>query len=254
MVIDSHTHIGTKTIIATAGQLVASMDEVGIDAALVFAGKINAMANDQLLDAIKPYPGRLYGIGSVSPIENGPTPTRMRELLESEAIRGIKFYPGYEHYYPYDDAVRPFLNILQALGRPAIFHSGDTFSGVHASKLKYAHPLHIDDIAVDFPELKIVIAHFGYPWQNDAAEVVYKNKNVYVDCSGFVYGDFDAEKEEHFKRVVGHYYDVAGSFDRVLFGSDWPISNQGSYYDVIRRVIGDDPKVFSGNAKALFGI
>lgn len=253
MVIDAHTHIGKKTIIATAKQLIASMDDAGINVSMVFAGKINAMANRQMLDAIRPYAGRLYGIGSVSPIEGGPTPQDILALLRTDAIRGLKFYPGYEYFYPYDECVRPFLKVLEATDRPAIFHSGDTFSGVHASKLKYAHPLHIDEVAVDFPRLRIVIAHFGYPWQNDAAEVVYKNKNVYVDCSGFVYGDFNTKSEEDFKKVVGDYARVAGDLDRVLFGTDWPIGNQASYFSAARRIFGGNEKIFSGNAKELFG-
>ena len=254
MIIDSHTHIGTKTIIASADDMVKSMDAAGIDVAMVFAGKLMATATQTMLEAIAPHRGRLYGIGSVSPIERGPMPRDVRELLKAGTIRGLKFYPGYEYFYPYDECVRPFLNALQSTGRPAIFHSGDTFCGAEGSKLKYAHPLHIDEVAVDFPDLKIVIAHFGYPWQNDAAEVVYKNKNVYVDCSGFVYGDFGINDETNFRKVVDDYVRVAGGIDRILFGTDWPVSNQASYLDVARRVFNDDERVFSGNAKELFGL
>jgi hypothetical protein len=254
MVIDAHTHLGAKTFVGTAEGLVASMDKSGVDVSLVFAGKINGVTNQQLLEAIRPYSGRLYGVGSVSPLEKDAADRDIRKLLESQAIRGLKFYPGYEYFYPYDECVRPFLDVLQSTGRPAIFHGGDTFSGIRASKLKYVHPLHLDEIAVDFPKLKIVIAHFGYPWQNDAAEVVYKNQNVYVDCSGLVYGDFTPESEGDFRRVVDDYVRVAGSTERILFGTDWPIGHQSSYLAVARRVFGDDERIFSGNAQKLFGL
>src|SRR5271169_877085 len=93
------------------------------------------------------------------------------------------------------------------------------------------------DPAVDFPRLKIVIAHMGYPWHRDAAEVVYKNRNVYADISGFVYGDFQREDTIKFKRTLDQFIDVAGSAEKLLFGSDWPISNQDSYMRVMTRII-----------------
>jgi len=74
------------------------------------------------------------------------------------------------------------------------------------------------------PQLKIVIAHMGYPWVADAAEVCYKNKNVYTDTSGFVYGTFTKNDEALFKDILRTYTAIAGSLDKVLFGTDWPLS------------------------------
>lgn len=255
MIIDAHTHLGKKTIVATANQLVASMDAAGIDLSLVFAGKLNGLANPQLFADVATHKDRLLAIGSITPLSpDRPSVETVESWLAHGLIRGLKFYPGYEPFYPYDKCVRPYLELLAQHGRPAIFHSGDTFSAVHSAKLKYAQPIHIDDIAVDLPELQIVIAHFGYPWQIDAAEVVYKNRNVWVDCSGFVYGKFNPTAETHFRQVVAQYVQVAGGKDRILFGTDWPISDQSSYLDVMRRIFADDPAIFSDNAKKLFGI
>lgn len=258
MIIDAHTHLGKKTIVATARDLVASMDAAGIDISMVFAGKLTSLPTDELLKDIEPYKDRLKPVGSVSPLDGTYTSlAKMVEHLKAGAIHAVKFYPGYEHYYPSQDIVRPYLAALQEHGKPAIFHSGDTFSGVHSSKLKYAKPLDIDDIAVDFPNLKIVIAHMGYPWHNDAAEVVYKNENVYVDCSGFVYGKFDNQTESHFREVLSHYLKVAGTDERLMFGTDWPISDQQSYVTIVSRIFRSDAvleKVFSGTACKLFGI
>jgi len=255
MVIDSHTHLGAKTIIASADGLIASMDASGIDKALVFAGKLNGLSNEQLFRDIAAHQERLFAVGSVTPgSPRMPPLSDVEAWMRQGAIRALKFYPGYEYYYPYDAVIRPYLELCARRGKPAIFHSGDTYSKAHASKLKYAHPLHIDEVAVELPELKIVIAHFGYPWQNDAAEVVYKNPNVHVDCSGFVYGRFGINDETDFRKVVEDYVRVAGGLDRVLFGTDWPISDQSSYVDVARRVFNGDQKIMSGNAQTLFGI
>lgn len=255
MIIDSHTHIGFGNAIdARPRSLVASMDKAGIDMSLVFAGRINQCSTEALLEAIEPFKDRLLPVGAISPLATRPSLKKVEGWLKKGTIRGLKFYPGYEYFYPYEKVVRPYLKLLSEYGRPAIFHSGDTFSKVHEAKLKYAHPLHIDDLATELPDLRVIIAHVGYPWVIDSGEVVYKNKNVYVDCSGFVYGEFTAESRAHFKDIIADHVRIAGTSDRILFGTDWPISDQTSYVKTARQVFGAKAEaVFSGNAKRLFG-
>lgn len=247
MILDAHTHIGKKMVIGSAADLVKSMDVAGIDKSLVFAGKMNDQATSILLDDITPFADRLVAIGSVSPAmfydmgssflnreENKRQLLHHEELLAADKIHGLKFYVGYEHFYPADQVIRPFLELLVKYNRPAIFHSGDCFSGACGAKLKYAHPLHIDDLAVDMPELKIVIAHLGYPFVREAAEVCYKNANVYTDTSGFVYGDFTADDIWKYEKVVKEFIEIAGGSKKIIFGSDWPISAQKSYVKAIK--------------------
>ena len=258
MIIDAHVHIGfNKVCSSTAAELLASMRRAKIDKALVFAGEINDCPTERMLEAIAPHAGKLHGIGSISPLSKKLPPlAKVEGWLKGGRIRGLKFYPGYEYFYPYDKAVRPYLKLLARLGRPAIFHSGDTYSRVHRAKLKYAQPIHVDDIATDLPELKIVIAHLGYPWIVDAAEVCYKNKNVYADCSGFVYGTFDAAHRAHFKELLAEFKRVAGAAgERMLFGTDWPIGDQASYVAAVRPMLGKNAeKILWKNAAALFGL
>ncbi len=258
MIIDSHTHVffgGAAGVVAKPDELVASMRRAGIAKSLVFASDMSDCPTERMLDAIAPYEGTLHGIGSVTPGRTAPLVKRVEGWLEEKKIHGLKFYPGYEYFYPSDASLRPYLKLLAKHGRPAIFHSGDTYCKHGSAKLKYAHPLHIDDLATEMPDLKIIIAHVGYPWVIDAAEVCYKNKNVYVDCSGFVYGAFTGEDRAHFARMIRDYRRVAGSLDRVLFGTDWPISDQKSYVAAARDVFGaKNDLVFSGNAKQLFGL
>lgn len=258
MIIDAHTHIGFGgAITAKPEDLLHSMDRSQIDKALVFAGAMNACSTEQLLKAIKPHRDRLVAIGSVSPLQghDGAERSLICEGLESGDIAGLKFYPGYEHYFPYESAVRPYLEWLQRYDKPAIFHSGDCYDKVPGAKLKYAHPLHIDELAVEMPDLKIVIAHLGYPWQNDAAQVCYKNKNVYADLSGFVYGDFDDAHRNHFRQVVRQFRQVCYDPSKILFGSDWPISDQASYVNVTRLLDEHVPaEFFAENAQRVFGL
>lgn len=252
MIIDAHTHLGRKggALEARAVDLIKSMDEAHIDKALVLAGRINGITTEEVLEEIKPFKDRLYAVASISlppgwdphkewgpPLDNPGVPNK--ETIDrwiAAGIRGFKFYPGYEYFHPADTWLRPYLWEACRANLPVIFHSGDCFCKVGHAKLKYALPLHIDDLAVEMPDLKIIIAHMGYPWQREAAEVVYKNKNVYADISGFVYGDFTLRDSDHFRKVMGEFVEIAGGWKKLLFGTDWPISNQPSY---IRQLLGE---------------
>lgn len=259
MVIDCHTHIGfSGAIVADPKSLVAAMRKAGVDKAMVYAGRINGCTTEALLDAITPYRGTLYAVGSLA-CERGakrPSVAHVEEWFASGKVHALKFYPGYEHFFPQDSWLSPYYDILAKYGRPAIFHSGDTYSGVAAAKLKYAHPLHLDEVAVDHPKLRIVLAHLGYPWIVDAAEVVYKNKNVYADCSGFVYGTFNAGQREHFRECWKEFVRISNAPERILFGSDWPISDSGSYLRLMKATVTKSlhHRFFTDNAVELFGL
>lgn len=245
MVIDVHTHLGrSDSISARVDELLRSMDQAGIEKSLVFAGRIGALSNEAMLEEIAPHRDRLTGIIAATGLERLAKDSLLAvrlsffhnvkkwgELLERDDVAGIKFYLGYEHVYPESEAVYRVMHEMQRSGKTAIFHTGDCLcsKGTASAKLKYAHPLGIDDVATDFPDIRIVIAHMGYPWHRDAAEVCYKNSNVFADVSGFVYGKFDERSTKQFERTINEFVDVAGGTDRLLFGSDWPISEQGSY-------------------------
>lgn len=247
MIIDAHTHLGRNDHIrATAEDLIKSMDDAGIDKSLVFAGELNAVSTPQMMAEILPYRNRLYGVASWDFGFNQLThcmdygvwalgthqATIMRKLHSAGHISALKFYTGYDHYMPNGPQVRYALEELNRSDNPCpvIFHCGDCLNSVKCAKLKYAHPLHIDDIAVDFPRINFVIAHMAYPFQREAAEVCYKNANVYSDISGFVYGDFKPDDAIKFNKVLREFMDIAGS-EKFLFGTDSPISNQSSYID-----------------------
>ncbi|MEK7545866.1 MAG: amidohydrolase family protein [Patescibacteria group bacterium] len=259
MIIDAHTHIHLDP--GVNGQeikdLLAAMDDAGIDKAAVFAAPINGLTTERVLAETEPYRDRLFVVGSVSPLMYAfrRTPDTVEEWLASGRVRALKFYTGYEHFYPADERLRPYLELLVKHGRPAIFHMGDLYDKIRGARLKYSHPLHVDDLAADMPDLKIIIAHVGYPWVIDAAEVCYKNKNVYADCSGFVYGAFDLRSQERFRKVWREFDEITESSGKMLFGSDWPISDMRGYVELIAQLAGSQREpVFSGNAENLFGL
>jgi predicted TIM-barrel fold metal-dependent hydrolase len=261
MIIDCHTHLGNNHHISfSAEQLLASMDKAKIDKSLVFAGRLNNLSNELLLKQIAPYKDRLYGVAAAH-----PTYFDSMSKIQDEAksisdwygegkVVACKFYTGYDHFYPYDRLIEDYLIDFEEIGCPMIFHSGDCLCTANHAKLKYAHPLHIDDIAVDYSNAKFIIAHMGYPWHRDAAEVCYKNKNVFADISGFVYGDFSEKDKEYFKQVLTEFVSVAGGDDQLLFGTDAPISNQDSYVKTIIEQQIISTKIFEENPKKIFNL
>ena len=140
-----------------------------------------------------------------------------------------------------------------------VFHTGDTYSPY--AKLKFAHPLGVDEVAVDHPETKFVLAHLGNPWLTDAAEVVYKNLNVWADLSGLVVGDGARFLEPEFKdtltdigNAVRRAFRYAERPTRFLFGSDWPLVPIAPYRQFIASLIPSEfhTEVFAANAQNLF--
>jgi predicted TIM-barrel fold metal-dependent hydrolase len=117
---------------------------------------------------------------------------------------------------------------------PVMIHTGDAFS--NKAKIKYAHPLNIDDVAVDNPDLKIVICHIGNPWITDCQEVLYKNKNVYADISGLIVGNFTLSGERHYAGKINEMLNYVENPHRLLYGSDWPISNIKSYVNFVQKL------------------
>lgn len=263
IIIDAHTHIGKRGVInASPEELLESMKSAGINKALVFSGELNNCTTEELLSSISKYQNILYPVGSVSPLsEKRPSLDQIEKWLSSNEIYGLKFYPGYEFFYPHDALIRPYLELLVKYNRPAIFHSGDTYSKVKKTKLRYAHPLEIDELASELSDLKIIIAHFGNPWVIDTAEVCLKNKNVYADCSGIVYDKFLPEDKQLFQYFLDMFIRhtlTHTSFGKrkLIFGTDWPISNQFDYMTFMNTLFkgeaADD--FFWKNAKEVFNL
>jgi predicted TIM-barrel fold metal-dependent hydrolase len=184
---------------------------------------------------------------------------RVEDVLKQGRVKALKAYLGYLHYEPYSPGYRLYFQLAAKYRIPVIFHSGDTYS--RSAKVKYAHPLKIDEVAVDFPETEFVIAHFGNPWLMDAAQVVYKNKNVWVDLSAILIGNAQSfaamEKEGVLDRTIKRIQEgieYSESPDRFLFGSDWPLSPMGVYREFVARLFPQEHQaaVFGGSARNLF--
>ncbi|MCZ2342996.1 MAG: amidohydrolase, partial [Bacteroidales bacterium] len=217
--IDAHIHVvppripGTGTLSpllrqrpeAVAQTLRAEMRTAGVTQAFAM-GEWNAPADDPLgiaatLRIAQLVPG-LRAIGVADPVRGDDREHLGR--VEAELARGrvvaLKGYLGYLHYEPAHPNYRPYYELAGRYRVPMIFHTGDTYSP--EAKLKFAHPLGVDEVAVDHPETRFVLAHTGNPWLLDAAQVVYKNLNVWADLSGLVVGDASCFSDEEYADVL----------------------------------------------------
>ncbi len=244
------------------------MEAAGIEHALCMPcrqmGADDPLGINGILRLAEGVPG-LHPIGVADPTRNNKKHLEsVANILKGGKVKAFKAYLGYLHFGPDSPNYRPYYELAARSDIPFIFHTGDTYS--HLAKVKYAHPLLVDEVAVDHPDVRFVLAHLDYPWTIDAAEVLYKNNkqeraNVWTDLSGLVVGSaekFRAYREQGFlKQVtveVRKVFDYVERPDRFLYASDWPLAPLATYRDFIREAIPGEfqQAVFYNNAQALF--
>jgi predicted TIM-barrel fold metal-dependent hydrolase len=199
----------------------------------------------------------LYAIGVADPLRTDPEHLRRAAaVLAGGQVKALKGYLGYLPCGPDHPGYRPYYELAERFHVPFIFHTGDTYSA--RARLRLAHPLPVDDVAVDHPKVRFVLAHFGNPWLTDAAEVVYKNVNVWADLSGLTIGDLTNEERREAladaARNLRRAFLYAERPNRFLYGTDWPLVSMVLYRDFIRSALPESchPQVFAENAHLLF--
>lgn len=169
---------------------------------------------------------------------------------------GLKVYAGYRPIHVADKRYHPFYELARAHDVPVVIHTGET--ALPEALLKYAHPLTVDELAVQFPDVRFVMAHTGNPWIIDAVQVARKNPNVCLELSGLFAGRFDAqviaEEERAYLDYIRMWTKYLGRYDKILYGSDWPLVNQADYQELMATVIPPQhhQAFFCDNARAVF--
>ncbi len=174
--------------------------------------------NIELAELAAEHADVIIPFASVDPARGAAGVRLARHLADDFAIRGFKFHPSTQGFYPNDRIAYPLYEVIASRGLVALFHTGQTGAGAGTPggggiRLKYANPLHIDDVAADFPDLDIILAHPSFPWQDEALSVATHKPRVYIDLSGW--------SPKYFPPLLVQY---ANSLlrDKVLFGSDFP--------------------------------
>ncbi len=259
-IIDMHCHIDKNEHVGT---LISSMKKNNISKAVLLSWELNfpAAKTKNILEIANKHKDK-FTVGGNVKISNNKNLEKdienLRTLAEDKKISCIGECPlGYEHYFANDKIYYRLAEICAENKIPVIFHTGDVWTdektgGIKNAKVRFAHPLPIDDLAADFPDLNIIICHFGNPWMMDAAEVAYKNKNVYIELSAL---DIYKSWASLTKRRVLEAIKYADCSNRLLFGSDFPLFPADIQIKMVKS-LGLSKKdlelTFHGNAEKLF--
>jgi uncharacterized protein len=213
---------------------------------------IPPIPNEEIAEGAAANADVLIPFASVDPARSDAV-ERARRLIDDHGVRGFKFHPNLQAFFPDDRIAYPLYEVIAEAGLPALFHSGHSgigtgLPGGGGLLLKYSNPMCLDQVAADFPDLKIVIAHPSFPWQDEAISVCLHKANVWIDLSGW--------SPKYFPPQLVQYANTQLK-TKVLFGSDFPLITpdrwladfeQASFKDEVR------PMILKENAAALLGL
>jgi predicted TIM-barrel fold metal-dependent hydrolase len=208
--------------------------------------------NEEVLDAAKANSDMMIAFGSVDP-HKGKMGLREVKKLIAEGVGGFKFHPTCQGFFPNDRMAYPMYEAMAEAKMPVIFHSGHSgmgsgLRGGGGLRLKYSNPMHLDDVAADFPDMTIIIAHPSWPWQDEALSVCLHKPNVYIDLSGW--------SPKYFPPQLIHYSNTQLKH-KMLFGSDFPLITPDRWLNDFEKLpIKDEvrPLVLKENAARLLGL
>ena len=195
----------------------------------------------------------LIPFASIDPHKGKMGVREARRLVRDFGVRGFKFHPTMQGFYPNDRMAYDMYQAIQDEGAIALFHTGQTgvgsgMRGGMGMRLKYSNPMYLDDVAVDFPDLKIILAHPSFPWQEEALSVATHKPNVYIDLSGW--------SPKYFPKILVQYANTMLR-KKMLFGSDWPAITPDRWLaDFEKSDFRDEvrPLILKENAKRLLNL
>lgn len=233
MIIDVHTHLHTQEVFDRMPQkviesmekafktkfvplrveaMVEDMEKYKIEKMLLLPTVGSYITNEMTASAVKKFPENFIGIGDVDPRIGRKAVEEAERCAKDLNFKGIKFILSPLGIYANDKLLYPIYEKMTEHRMVIIFHGGQEHH--QPSKLKYSDPIFMDDVAVDFPDLKILIAHTAWPWEEVAIAAAQRNKNVYIDISGWMPRYLPKAAVTQMNTVLANKF---------LFGSDYPV-------------------------------
>lgn len=242
---------------ATTDQLLEEMDEAEVERAVILGQDTHAtknqafrnytLKNDEVAAIAAKSKGRLIAFAGVDPNAGGEALRELKRAVNKLEMRGLKVHSSANSVYLNDKRLMyPIYEFCQEAGIPVLFHTGTT--GLGDTEIKYSKPELLDEVCQSFPDLKVVMAHFGWPWPEVTIAIALRNPNVFIDVSGW--------KPRYIPQGVLPYLNGILQ-DRFLFGTDYPMLRQKEWMDDFRANLspklkpGVSEKLLSGNAKRL---
>jgi predicted TIM-barrel fold metal-dependent hydrolase len=175
--------------------------------------------NEEICEAAKENSDMMMAFASIDPHKGRMGAREARRLITEYGVRGFKFHPTCQGFFPNDKLAYRLYEVIAEYKLPAIFHTGHSgigtgMRGGGGLRLKYSQPIHLDDVAVDFPDMTIIMAHPSWPWTDEALSLALHKSNVYIDLSGW--------SPKYFPPQLVQYANTQLK-TKMLFGSDFPL-------------------------------
>ena len=209
--------------------------------------------NDTVADFAAENSDIMIAFASIDPARGADGVREAKRLVASGAVRGLKLHPPLQQFFPNDHLAYPLYEVFAEARLPVLFHTGHSgigtgMPGGGGVRLKYGNPMYIDDVAVDFPEMPIILAHPSFPWQDEAISICLHKPEVYIDLSGWSPKYFPANLIQYANTLLKH---------KVLFGSDYPLITPDRWLaDFAKIDIKPEvrPLILRENARKLLGV
>lgn len=207
-----------------------------VDKAIVFGFRATQLGlvvpNDVVSRYVASHTDKLIGFACVDPCEHDCL-DELRRSVEELGMRGLKLAPIYQNIHPMDERVQPLYDYCQRNRLPIMFHQGTTFP--RRAPLKYASPIQLEDVALKYPDLRMVIAHMGHPWLAETVALIRKQPHIYADISALHYRPW----QFYNGLMLAVEY---GTAHKLLLGSDYPFTTPSETLAGLRgvnRVVGE---------------
>lgn len=282
MAIDVHAHLPTEKYLSSIGsdivsalfkridkirahatsieEMLADYREAGVTRAVIFGWDTETargtprVSNDYIAEVVDQHPDFFRGFASVDPHKGKQATRELERSVKELHLSGLKLHPIMQAFFPDDREFYPLYDKCAELGVPVAFHTGWEYLGVgfpggKGIRMKYGRPLHIDDVAADFPDLKIIMLHPSWPWEDEQVAIVMQKDNVFADIASWM--------PKFYSETMKTYLRVRAFNSKIMFGSDYPFidvvkwMNQFNELDLdhdIRKAILED------NAKRILGL
>jgi predicted TIM-barrel fold metal-dependent hydrolase len=180
---------------------------------------LKRISNEEVAEAAAEHADVAIPFASIDPHRGKMGVREARRLIKDFGVKGFKFHPIVQEFFPNDHSAYPLYEVIAEAKLPALFHTGQTGigAGMRAGgglRVKYANPIHLDDVAADFPDMPIIMAHPSFPWQDEALSVATHKPQVYIDLSGWSPKYFPPLLVQYANTLLKH---------KVLFGTDFPL-------------------------------
>jgi len=212
------------------------------------------LTNDEVAAVVNAYPRQFIGFACVDPWKGQHAIAEMQRAITELGLKGAKFHPGVQAFYPNDARFYRLYETIAELGVPALFHTGTNALGAGVPggmgvKLDYTRPIYLDHVAADFPQLTIIGAHPAWPWHEEMLAIIGHKANVFMDLSGW--------SPKYIPKAI---MDEARTRlqDRILFGSDYPFITPDRWLADFGKLEGFSDqvrhKILYANAARILGI